>query len=48
MELNTKTFIALVDNNNKSQIKYINEMYEKNFKECKNMIDILKLNYHYQ
>ena len=41
MELNIKTFNTLVDNNNKSQIKYINEMYEKNFKECKNMIDTL-------
>jgi hypothetical protein len=41
MELNIKTFSTLVDNNNKSQIKYINEMYEKNFKECKNMIDTL-------
>ena len=41
LELNIKTFNALVDNNNKSQIKYINEMYEKNFKECKNMIDLV-------
>ena len=41
MELNIKTFNALVDNNNKSQIKYINEMYEKNFKECKSMIDVV-------
>ena len=41
LELNIKTFNTLLDNNNKSQIKYINEMYEKNFKECKNMIDIL-------
>ena len=39
LELNIKTFNTLVDNNNKSQIKYINEMYEKNFKECKSMID---------
>ena len=36
-----KTFNNLVDNNNKSQIKYINEMNEKNNKECKNMIDML-------
>ena len=36
-----KTFNNLVDNNNKSQIKYINEMNEKNNKECKNMIDAL-------
>ena len=41
LELNIKTFNTLVDNNNKSQIKYINEMYEKNFKECKNMIDVV-------
>ena len=41
LELNIKTFKSLVDNNNKSQIQYINEMYEKNFKECKNMIDIV-------
>ena len=41
LELNIKTFNTLVDNNNKSQIKYINEMYEKNYKECKNMIDTL-------
>ena len=39
LELNIKTFNTLVDNNNKSQLKYINEMYEKNFKECKSMID---------
>ena len=42
LELNIKTFNTLVDNNNKSQIKYINEMYEKNFKECKSMIDTLE------
>ena len=41
LESNIKTFNALVDNNNKSQIKYINEMYEKNFKECKSLIDTL-------
>ena len=41
MELNIKTFNALVDNNNKSQMKYINEMHEKNFKECKTLIDTL-------
>ena len=41
-----KTFNTLVDNNNKSQIKYINEMNERNNKECKNLIDTLaeKLN----
>ena len=42
LELNIKTFNTLVDNNNKTQIKYINEMNEKNFKECKNMVDILE------
>ena len=42
LELNIKTFNSLVDNNNKSQIKYINEMYEKNFKECKSLIDTLE------
>ena len=36
-----KTFNSLVDNNNKSQIKYINEMNEKNNKECKILIDNL-------
>ena len=36
-----KTFNNLVDNNNKSQIKYINEMNEKNNKECKYLIDTL-------
>ena len=41
LELNIKTFNALVDNNNKSQMKYINEMHEKNFKECKTLIDTL-------
>ena len=41
MEINIKTFNALVDNNNKSQMKYINEMHEKNFKECKTLIDTL-------
>ena len=41
LETNIKTFNALVDNNNKSQIKYINELHEKNFKECKNLIDTL-------
>ena len=41
LELIIKTFNNLVDNNNKSQIKYINEMNEKNNKECKNMIDSL-------
>ena len=42
LELNIKTFNALVDNNNKSQMKYINEMFEKNYKECKSMIDTLE------
>ena len=42
LELNIKTFNSLVDNNNKSQMKYINEMYEKNFKECKSLIDTLE------
>ena len=42
LELNIKTFNSLVDNNNKSQMKYINEMYEKSFKECKSMIDTLE------
>ncbi len=41
LELIIKTFNNLVDNNNKSQIKYINEMNEKNIKECKNLIDNL-------
>ena len=41
LEANIKTFNALVENNNKSQIKYISEMYEKNFKECKSLIDTL-------
>ena len=41
LELIIKTFNNLVDNNNKSQIKYINEMNEKNNKECKNLIDTL-------
>ena len=41
LEINIKTFNALVDNNNKSQMKYINEMHEKNFKECKTLIDTL-------
>ena len=41
LELIIKTFNTLVDNNNKSQIKYINEMNEKSNKECKNMIDML-------
>ena len=40
-ENNYKAFNNLIDNNNKSQIKYINEIYEKKFKECKNMIDII-------
>ena len=42
LELNIKTFNSLVDNNNKSQIKYINDMFEKNYKECKSMIDIVE------
>ena len=41
LELIIKTFNTLVDNNNKSHIKYINEMNEKNNKDCKNMIDAL-------
>ena len=41
LELIIKTFNNLVDNNNKSQIKYINEMNEKNIKECKNMIETI-------
>ena len=41
LEFIIKTFNNLVDNNNKSQIKYINEMNEKNIKECKNLIDNL-------
>ena len=41
LELIIKTFNNLVDNNNKSQMKYINEMNEKNNKECKNLIDSL-------
>ena len=41
LELIIKTFNTLVDNNNKSQIKYINEINEKNNKECKYMIDML-------
>jgi len=36
-----KTFNTLVDNNNKSQIKYINEMNEKNNRDCKSMVDSL-------
>ena len=36
-----KTFKTLVDNNNKAQISYINKLNEKNFNECKNMVDIL-------
>ena len=36
-----KTFNNLVDNNNKSQIKYINEINERNNKECKSMIESL-------
>ena len=36
-----KTFNTLVDNNNKSQIKYINEMNEKNNRDCKNLVDTL-------
>ena len=36
-----KTFNTLVDNNNKSQIKYINEMNEKSNRDCKSMIDSL-------
>ena len=42
LEQNIKTFNALVDNNNKSQIKYINDMFEKNYKECKSMIDTVE------
>ena len=42
LESNIKTFNALVDNNNKSQIKYINDMFEKNYKECKSMIDTVE------
>ena len=42
LELNIKTFNSLVDNNNKSQIKYINDMFEKNYKECKSMIDTVE------
>ena len=41
LELIIKTFNNLVENNNKSQIKYINEMNEKSNKECKSMIDTL-------
>jgi len=41
LELIIKTFNTLVDNNNKSHIKYINQMNEKNNKDCKNMIDAL-------
>ena len=42
LELNIKTFNSLVDNNNKSQIKYINDMFEKNYKECKSMIETVE------
>ena len=42
LEQNIKTFNALVDTNNKSQIKYINDMFEKNYKECKSMIDTVE------
>ena len=36
-----KTFNTLVDNNNKSQIKYINDMNEKSINECKSMVEVL-------
>ena len=36
-----KSFNILVDNNNQSQIKYINALNKKNLSECQGMIDIL-------
>ena len=37
-----KSFNILVDNNNKSQIKYINKLNQKNISDCQGMIDILE------
>ena len=36
-----KSFNILVDNNNQSQIKYINSLNKKNISDCKGMVDIL-------
>ena len=36
-----KSFNILVDNNNKSQIKYINTLNKKNISDCQGMVDIL-------
>ena len=37
-----KSFHILVDNNNKSHMKYINSQNEKNITDCKNMMKILE------
>ena len=44
LETIIKTFNILVDNNNKSQIKYINTLNQKNISDCQNMVDILREN----
>ena len=36
-----KSFNILVDNNNKAQIKYINNLNQKNYCDCQGMIDLL-------
>ena len=36
-----KSFNILVDNNNKSQIEYINKLNEKNVYDCQGMVDML-------
>ena len=36
-----KSINTLVDNNNKSQIKYINKLNQKNVDDCQNMLDTL-------
>lgn len=41
LETIIKTFNTLVENNNKSQVKYINELSEKNHKDCTSMIEQL-------
>ena len=41
LEYTIKTFSNLLKNNNDAQIKYINQLNEKNIKESKNMVDIL-------
>ena len=41
LEYTIKTFSNLLKNNNDTQIKYINQLNEKNIKESKNMVDNL-------